>query len=188
MCTIKNCGFQVVPERTKRDHENWVATWAYNMAWLAELPAAYSALGLNNTDPEPGNCTTQHWEEPTPIDSYYHPGAAFEMRSIQTPHGHGHQACYDNEGNLIRTGVSAGTADNRHYSNYIEPSHVSEDVLPFVRAAQLDGNPVWVNNLVPTNLNRPMMHNGSHLQQYLNLRPPIPNSKPLLPPGTSGPQ
>ena len=56
--------------------------------------------------------------------------------------GHGHQACYDANGFLITTGVAAGSAD------FVAPTkrggfigHQAEDVHPFIRALQLDGNP-----------------------------------------------
>jgi len=178
----------VVPTSTDQAHDDWVTAWSANTAWLAELPAAYSSLAAGNANPEPGTCTPQYWENSVAtLGSYFHPGAALEMRSDETPGGHGHQACYTGAGGLITSGVAAGTADSHHKSDIITPSHRTEDVLPFVRAAQLDGNPVWVNDLLPFDLNRPMIYEGSHLQQYLQLRPPIPNSKPLLTPGMCAP-
>ncbi|MGD9611793.1 MAG: hypothetical protein AB7V22_02705 [Kiritimatiellia bacterium] len=182
----------IVPTSTEQAHNDWVTTWSANTAWLAELPAAYSSITFNAFGdpeyPEPGTCTNEYWEGSVePLDSYYHPGATFQMRSEETPGGHGHQVCYTGAGAIITSGVAAGTADSHHHSDYWPPSHVTVDVLPFVRAAQLDGNPVFVNDLVPTNFNRPMMYEGAHLQQYLQLRPPMPNSKPLLTPGTCAP-
>jgi hypothetical protein len=181
--------FIIVPTSTQQLHDDWITTWSANTAWFAELPAAYSALAADNTNPEPETCSNRYWNEwgLRGINNYHHPEAVFDMRSNETPGGHGHQACYTGAGAIITSGVSAGTADSHHYSDYWPPSHVTADVLPFVRAAQLDGNPVWVNDLIPTNFNRPMMFEGSHLQQYLQLRPPIPNSKPLVVPGTCVP-
>lgn len=182
----------IVPTSTEQAHNDWVTTWSANTAWLAELPAAYGSITFDTSgdpeDPEPGTCTNEYWEDSVAtLDSYFHPGATYETRSEETPGGHGHQACYTGPGGIITSGVAAGTADSHHKSDIITPSHRTEDVLPFVRAAQLDGNPVWVNDLFPFDLNRPMMYEGSHLQQYLQLRPPIPNSKPLLTPGTCAP-
>jgi hypothetical protein len=180
----------VVPNSTVQSHNTWFTQWAANTAWLAELPAAYSALPAGNGNPEPVTCTNQYWEGVDVIESFYHPGAGFEMRSEETPNGHGHQACYTGGaggGTLITSGVAAGSADSHHYSDIFTPSHRTEDVLPFVLAAQLDGNPVWVNDLFPMNLNRPMMYEGNHLQQYMQVRPPIPNNKPFLAPEACGP-
>ena len=51
-------------------------------------------------------------------------------------------------------------------------------VLPFIRALQLDGNPVHPNStLIPTNLNRPCMYEGNHTQLYLTKRPTLPTGK-----------
>jgi hypothetical protein len=181
----------IVPTSTEQAHNDWVTTWSTNTAWLAELPAAYSALASGNANPEPGTCATLYWDEwgVRGLNNYYHPGSAFDMRSNETPGGHGHQTCYTAAGAIITSGVAAGSADRSHHSNKIpfSTSHRILDVLPFVRAAQLDGNPVSANDLIPTNLNRPMMFEGSHLQQYLQLRPPMPNNKPLLTPGTCAP-
>ncbi len=192
----------VVPRSTQQSHNDWFTLWSVNTAWLAELPAAYSHLGTGNTDPEPDptTCTNQYWEGMGSLFNhrFYHPGATFQMRSEEIEnldpnqdYTHGHQACYTVAGFLRTSGVAAGSADRSHYTNmwpfYTSASHVALDVLPYVRAAQLDGNPVWVNDVIPTNFNRPMMHEGNHLQQYLQVRPPIPNSKPLLSPNICGP-
>lgn len=156
------------------------------MDWLDELPAAYLSLGPGGTDPEPPTSPgDQDWEAPERFDDddYYHPDAEFEMRSIETDGGHGHQACYDIDGDFIPSGVSAGTADLVHNSHKVlDPTHKDEDVFPFIRAAQLDGNPVDAYDFVPLHLNRPMMYEGDNIEEYLRLRPPIPNGKPLLAP------
>ena len=110
------------------------------------------------------------------------------MRSIPQADGSGHQTCYRANGELITTGVSAGSAD-RVSPVYTDTRllHRNLDVWPFIWAAQLDGNPVEATAvLVPVYLNRPMMHQGPRIGQYLNLRRPIPNAKPLLAPGECG--
>lgn len=66
--------------------------------------------------------------------------------------------------------ASAGTADFGHYSNVLAPRHVQADVRPFIRAAQLDGNPVE-GGLIPANLSHPLIRIGYHLQQYYARRP-----------------
>ncbi|MGD9873042.1 MAG: hypothetical protein AB7T27_02110 [Kiritimatiellia bacterium] len=177
-----------VPYSTLNSYTNWYAAWLTNTSWLEELPAAYSSLATGNTNPEPATCTNQLWDDVGSFDEedYYHPGASFEMRSVETPGGHGHQACYTDAGVIITSGVSSGTAD------YVKPDiltwtdHRDLDVLPFVRAAQLDGNPVSANDFAPDSLDRPMMYEGSKLQQYLQVRPPVPNSKELLTPNECG--
>ena len=188
----------IVPDSTVQEHNTWYSQWSTDTAWWAELPAAYATLGSGNSDPEPPPpiCTPveQFWENDiiSLANNFYHPGAAVQIRSeeVDLPGiNPGHQVTYSAIGVLITSGVAAGSADRSHYTNAIPfgTSHRILDVLPFVRAAQLDGNPVDVNDLAPLNFNRPMMHEGTHLQQYLQVRPPIPNAKPLLAPGTCGP-
>jgi uncharacterized protein (DUF2141 family) len=179
----------VVPISTVQDYDAWFLQWSANTGWLAELPATYSSLAGGTGDPEPGACTNQLWENTVGNVNYYHPGATFELRSEETSGGHGHQACYTNGGAFISSGVAAGSADRSHYSNLIpfSTSHRILDVLPFVSAAQLDGNPVSANDLFPTNLDRPMMYEGVRLQQYLQVRPAVANNKSPLTAGICGP-
>jgi len=112
------------------------------------------------------------------------------MRSVETPGGHGHQACYDSSRNLIRNGVSAGTADKRHPSDPLgSDGHPAQDVVPFIWALRLDGNPVegtsWHNTVLPNiNLTSKIAYQGFYANEYLELRPPVTNSKPELQPGT----
>lgn len=165
-----------------------------NQAWLQLLPPPFESIALtvstnlfgtlstNAVDPEPNG---DFWYPPTSINTYLHPAAMFEMRSYPVTGGHGHQACYDANGILIRSGVSAGTAD--FVSPYVKvlwgaittlnPSteHREQDVYPFIRALQLDGNPCLPQTrLVPKTLDRPMIYQGPHLNAYLQCRPPLP--------------
>jgi hypothetical protein len=70
------------------------------------------------------------------------------MFSKAIPGGHGNQACYDMNGILIETTIAAGRAKKfapvaSEYSNrFSHENHNEEDITPFIRAAQLDGNPV----------------------------------------------
>ena len=154
----------------------WIANNPINPAWLAELPAVHSSLGAGNSDPEPG--APDQWEDVDPINNNYHYAATFEIRSIETAGGHGHQACYvdgdlvEDDGNGDQTEerlASSGTADFEHPSDFVfPPTHFSEDVQPFIRAAQLDGNPVDG----AFNLNHPLIRLGSNLQSYYDRRPP----------------
>ena len=57
--------------------------------------------------------------------------------------------------------------------------HVQADVLPFIRAAQMDGNPVD-GGVLNIDLSGPIMHFGYYLQQYFEARPIVANAKPAL--------
>lgn len=159
------------------------------MGWTANLPAVYSSLILDGTtpqDPEPAD--SQRWQNPSGLNSHYHPGASYEMRSeIVNPGGHGHQACYGVSGVILTDGVAAGTADRSHWSNMVgATSHAELDVLPFIRACQLDGNAVtgtWLNR----NLTRPIMHSGTYVGKYLEVRPVLAEPSRQIAPGTPCP-
>ncbi len=162
---------------TQTAYQNWTAGNAAPPGWLGELPAVHGSLGANNTDPEPG--APEQWGGVEALGNNYHYNAAFEMRSVETDGGHGHQTCYDAAGNLIEDdGVgdqieerraSCGTADAHHWTDMIFlPTHFSDDVQPFIRAAQLDGNPV--DGVAA--LNNPLIRWGANLQTYLSRRPP----------------
>ncbi len=135
----------VVPKITEISFNDWFASESADNAWLGGLPALYSSLAANNEDPEPdecnfwGKCPVSLLATVCELNSFYHPGAAFEMRSIETAGSHGHQATYDNNGNLLRTGVKAGSADRGFAtSSDFFRNHIEQDVKPFIWAAQLD--------------------------------------------------
>jgi hypothetical protein len=154
---------------------NWYANSA-DMTWLNELPPVYSRLGANNTDPEPNGSNT--WYAPGSPHLYYHNDAEFSMRSSVTAGGHGHQACYDVNGNLIESGVAAGSADFSapwSFNNW-SLAHVNNDVKPFVWAFQLDGNPVERTNL-GYNTSNPLMIEGAYIEKYFERRPPHTNNQ-----------
>ena len=54
---------------------------------------------------------------------------------------------------------------------------------PFIRALQLDGNPCKKAR-GGLRLSHALMFSGSNIGKYFECRPAIPNSKPLLAPGT----
>ena len=171
----------VVPRSTKSAFDAWKSA-NRDTGWLAELPPLYSSLEAGQ-DPDE-SCNPRIWESVSDTDSYYHPAAQFAMRSEETQNGHGHQACYDGSRSLIRAGVSAGTADKAHTSNLTgSDSHKNQDVLPFIWALQLDGNPVE-GDFLNLDLTQPIAHEGAFSSEYLSLRPPIANSAPELQPGT----
>ena len=115
-------------------------------------------------------------------DAFLHHDAKYEMRSGPISGGHGHQATYDANGVLIETPIAAGTADiaapfdeNDSWRTWSASKHRDEDVYPFIRALQLDGNPVHPNNKkVPTNLTRPCIYMGLNTDKYIKKRPVLP--------------
>ena len=168
----------IIPRSTPIKYNNWVND-NVDISWINDLPAVYSTLATNSVDPEPDItvCDPQRWQSVDSLDKEYHPFASFEMRS-ENINGHGHQACYNINGDLIVEGVSAGTADFSHPDNFIlSPTHLEADVRPFIWAAQLDGNPVQGTpgpTSAPNDLSHPIMyqgHPGSKLDTYLTLRP-----------------
>ena len=183
----------IVPDATVQAFTAWYDTEVEDMDWLAELPALYSSIIVdangNPIFPEPEGCCS--WRYVKQYDGFYHPGAFYEMRSKVTQGGHAHQATYFEGSNgvavLIRTGISAGTADRKsvaYLGGPLNPNpHLNADVKPFLWAAQLDGNPVeakatWLG------LANPILYDGTFLQQYLEVRPVISNNKPELEPGS----
>jgi hypothetical protein len=173
----------VVPQVTLDNMNNWINS--QNTAWLSGLPEPYSSLKNGTEDPEPGNCDPQRWKDSVgSISTNFHPNAAYEMRSEVLSEGHGHQATYTPSGELIREGMGAGTADFVSPGILTFPGHVSEDVEPFVWAAQLDGNPV--ESIVEVlslriDLTEPLMHRGDKLDDYLIYRPTFnPSNKSEL--------
>ncbi len=126
------------------------------------------------------------WKEPSPISSYLHHDAVYEMRS--EPVGiHGHQATYRADGTLIETTIAAGTADychplstHLHWPTVIQDDHYVNDVVPFLRAITLDGNPgIYNARYIPTTLTRPCLYQGSNLDTYILRRPTLPTGKRL---------
>jgi hypothetical protein len=154
--------FCLLPSNAMAELNRWYSREEANRGWPTSLHCVHPRLppGDGDRDPEPG--PPELWEQPT-APSNYHWGATFEMRSKETPGGHGHQVTYDANGRLITDSncpvigpsgfpcISAGTADRSHPSNYVLETHYRNDVPQFILAAQLDGNPVegtWLG-LVP---------------------------------------
>jgi hypothetical protein len=88
---------------------------------------------------------------------------------------------------LITEPIAAGTADIfAPYTLEDKPlksfTHRNKDVYPFIRALQLDGNPVHSVSMTvlfglvdaPTNLTRPCIYKGTRIQQYIQRRPVLP--------------
>jgi hypothetical protein len=177
----------VIPQTTLTDFENWFSTESNNMGWLAGLPPVYSNLAPGNNDPEPWfpvqQCNPELWDKVNVLSNNYHPGATFEMRSQEVTGGYGHQATYDVNGKIFnQNSITSGSADKVSPSS--SPSnHRNNDVIPYVWAAQLDGNPVE-GGLFYISLSGSWMRQGNRLNQYLVVRPVVANSKPELAPLT----
>jgi hypothetical protein len=175
-------------EDTKTSFDNWYDRFSVETNWLAELPAMYNRLAVTtnwlgtvslNGDPEPS--ATNLWAGPSGLGAFIHHTAKWEMRARKTFGGHGHQACYGTNGVIILSGVSAGTADFGCAVGY-NSVHITQDVDPFIRALQLDGNPCLRSTW---NLTHALMFDGGNIAKYQVCRPAIPNKKPLLAPQRS---
>jgi hypothetical protein len=175
----------VFPRSTRERFSAWYRQERADLAWLALLPPVYSSLGPGLSDPEPSGCEKRYWEGIHKLDSHFHPGGAYEMRSRPVGDGFGHQAVYDSTGRLVMEGAGAGSADKgtpRFWAfGYLK--HLNRDVRPFVWAAQLDGNPVnpaWLFQ----NFNAPLLIDGEHIRQYHSVRPALWGRMPQVAPGT----
>jgi hypothetical protein len=142
---------------------------------------------LGGLDPEPpgriDSCEPQHWSAPeSPLTLSLHPGAVVEMRSLSVDGGHGHQATYDINGNLIRSGLGAGSAD---FSSPLvdTDSHYIDDVRPFIWAAQLDANPIYCPEFCGSGGVGDWVRRGTALARYQEVRPAVANTKTELRPG-----
>jgi hypothetical protein len=168
----------------KAEYDLWKAANA-NTSWTSVLPKVYPSISLvTNTvgrvSPDPSK-TYFGWKKPSRKSTFLHHDAVYEMRSAPVEI-HGHQATYREDGTLIRTSIAAGTADYYHplsfglnASGLVREKHYRSDVLSFLRALALDGNPgVYNSRLAPTNLTRPCLHQGSNLDEYILRRPILP--------------
>ncbi len=195
--TVDRLIITVVPRSTKTKWDAWYPTEKADMSWLAELPPMFSwieiTVGPDGFLPRPDrNFNPFLYAVPHAIDLFYHPGAAYEMRSYATPNNHGGQVCYDSSGHIITSGMSSGSADREAPApaQLNGTKHRDADVKPFIWAAQLDGNPVegiegnLIQGILPyTNMTAPMLYKGDYINKYLEVRPPVPNNKPMLTPG-----
>lgn len=174
---------------TKTSFDGWYAQNA-DISWTTNLPSPFANITINISngitnvvDPEPNWPGFGVWAAPEPKHTYLHHDAQYEMRSNPVAGGHGHQTMYDALGQLITNPIAAGTADmHAPYDSMGLPlsarSHRNHDVYPFIRALQLDGNPVQpTNKSVPTNLTRPCIYKGPNTDKYIGRRPVLPTGK-----------
>ena len=149
-------------------YEYWVAQNQANLAWVSELPRPTGSIDVTDL----AAVSVPQWKSPSACNSFLHHSASYEMRSNRTPGGHGNQACFDADGAIILSGISGGTADKAYAAIENVENHVPEDVEPFLRALQLDGNPGIPN--IMNNIHRPCLYEGSCIQDYLICRPITP--------------
>lgn len=163
---------------------SWCATYS-STAWTSVLPPVPSCISLSTNSQGIVSVGTERtypgWKTPGKISSYLHHDATYEMRS--EPVGiHGHQATYREDGTLIRTSISAGTADYNHPLSFgmiwgrgVIEQHYVNDVIPFLRAISLDGNPgIYNDRYIPKTITRPCIRQGDNLENYLMRRPTLP--------------
>ncbi len=169
----------------------WSTNEPLQQDWINLLPPPFETIQITTNslgevsacDPEPNGFD---WNPPEKVEQsiYIHHDAVYEMRSTPVPGRHGHQATYDSNGVLIRSGIAAGTADKVSPASILNGStsaHRDSDVKPFIAAIQLDGNPVrptnmtdWFTEAVPSRLNRPCLYEGKNLRKYIECRPTLP--------------
>lgn len=172
-------------------YSDWLVANA-SISWTTVLPAAFEDIALitNGTSvlPDP-SVHYPGWKDPKRNESLLHHDAVYEMRSEHVG-DHGHQATYDSSGRLIRSTIAAGTADYFHPLTIRFPAwtvaredHYRNDVVPFLRALNLDGNPgIYNSRYAPTNLDRPCIRQGTNTDQYINRRPILPGgTTPRIP-------
>lgn len=154
-----------------------------SLAWTIGLPQPYEQLDPVSSQQEPSyqkpsRGTPSLWADPSPVSSWLHHDAAFSMRSKNSGQA-GHQACYDTFGCLITNTIAAGTADRYKPLSFrissMAEMHRQQDVLPFLRALVLDGNPATPNaEWKPTDLIHPCLFQGSFTDDYIERRPIVP--------------
>ena len=155
---------------------SWYSVNSTNLAWVATLPRPYASLTYTTnfagviSASIPAPTSPNRWDNPDPTDgNLLHHAAKFSMRSVTVPGGHTNQACYDEYGQLIRSGISGGTADFAAGNFWHVRSHVREDVYPFLHAVRLDGNPGEKTPM--NNITRPCLYEGEYIDKYIECRP-----------------
>ena len=135
-----------------------------DLNWLKELPRCQSCLPERNG--QFLSPATSRWEVPEKVydADKFHPGAVWEVRTLQaSKSGAGNQCTYDKNGKIITSRYGCGTADRAQATrsvflvvvNWIGDSgHIGHDVTPFNLAYKLDGNTF-----------------GGNVSKYVDVRP-----------------
>ena len=156
------------------EFEKWYADNA-DTSWVNTLPKPYAKLQISSdwlgrpsaTPMNPSN--PNPWDCPSKLSGYLHHDSAWEMRAESKTSNHGNQACYDDNGEIVLSGIAGGTADKFYAGGWNIPNHVREDVNPFLNALHFDGNPGdtgWLNGI-----SRPCLYQGDYLDRYIERRP-----------------
>ena len=155
------------------------ATW-----YTRNLSSWQWTLDLPPPPPHLPSGATEAWHAPETPGRFMHHDAVYELRSKPINGGHGHQATYDGNGQLITSTIAAGTADFAAPESVIEGTvqmHRNEDVYPYIRALHLDGNPGlpdngagWMTKTIPCRLSLPCIYQGRNVNDYISLRPTLP--------------
>ena len=177
----------VLNPNTRIKFNTWVSENSTNATWLSLLPKPPSKLTVASGVASLPSAASPNWNAPEqfPANSFMHPKAVYELRSIAIGDAHGHQATYDANGILITDGIKAGTADIATpypIAKWWRPiNHREKDVKPYIRALQLDGNPIYpvdtdgaFSENFPRNISRPPLRVDSFIREYLQRRPTIP--------------
>jgi RHS repeat-associated protein len=139
----------------KEVFKEWHRLEEQDQGWRNNIADCPDEICISNG--EPVDCNNGQWESIIEASQRYHPNATWTMRS-NTYQGPGQQCNYDSKGDLITSGLEAGTPDRQAPSilNSVYLGHYRHDVAPFNRAWALDGGP-------PA---------GKNLKAYLEVRPP----------------
>ena len=173
-------------DRTK--FANWYTKYSSDLAWTTYIPSPPQYLEITTNAigkvaasiPSTFNDHVS-WSRPRPIlpSEHLHHDAKYELRS-ETVEQNGNQATYDANGNLVTVTIAAGTADYFQPFDYwgnLRPNygHRNEDVYPYIRALQLDGNPgVPTSVAFPKTITHPCLRQGNEANKYLYCRPCVP--------------
>ncbi|MBR4611999.1 MAG: hypothetical protein IKO40_04710 [Kiritimatiellae bacterium] len=193
--TLDRLWIVVLNPDTRTKFNTWANQNPTNATWFGTLPKPPSKIFVSASGAATlPSAASANWNapEPFPTNNYMHPKAVYELRSNVMSGGHGHQATYDSSGNIVTESIKAGTADFASPSfsflyGWHPEKHREEDVKPYIRALQLDGNPVSSVNLSgeessfwTRNLSRPPLRVGPFSQQYLQRRPTTPSGVQLI--------
>lgn len=178
----------ILPQSTQTNFANWYAAESTDNGWLAGLPPMPVSLECSPALLDPDrNYDPRIYRSPSAQESHYHPLSYYEIRSKMVTGDHAHQVCFDENGTLILSGISAGTADREAAwpeQLWAPQDHLYADVKPFIWALQLDGNPSE-GTTTNANLTKPILYQGAFIEKYIECRPIIPNDKPRFVPGST---